>query len=159
MAWTKKKTAGVSGIALLLLLATATTVVISVDHNNSERRPVPASRPDRTPPRVVSLEADSPTTALGQVVKIHYTVSDRGGSHLNGVELWRAHVNGTGSDSWSQIGATAQVSVDGPVNGTFEDIPAEEGSYWYGLHVTDHGGNVAYESHAGLKPVKVTVVP
>src|SRR3954469_24657409 len=104
MTWTRKKTAVVIAIALLLAMVMATSFVISVYRSDFQPRPAAASRPDRTRPRVMRLEADSPTAALGQAIKIHYTVSDKGGSHLNEVELWRGNGDGSGGDSsWAKI--------------------------------------------------------
>jgi RNA polymerase sigma factor (sigma-70 family) len=153
MAWTKAKTAIVVGAGVLLAAGTTTGLVAA------HRAHTPL-RPDRTPPRITALKVSPFTTTLGRGFTVSYTVSDRGGSHLNGVELWRAQVNGTGSDgTWTQIGATVSLSGDGPVSGAFPvDIPLETGNYWYGIHVTDHAGNITYEDQAGFNPIRVMVI-
>jgi RNA polymerase sigma factor (sigma-70 family) len=153
MAWTKAKTAIVSGV--VVLLAAGTPIVLVTAHR-AHTQP----RPDRNPPKIITLKVSPSTTTLGRGFTVSYMVSDSGGSHLNGVELWRAHINGTGNDgTWTQIGATVSLSGDGPVSGAFpEDIPEEPGNYWYGIHVTDHAGNIIYEDQAGFRPIRVTVI-
>ncbi len=153
MAWTKAKTAIVAGAGALLITG-STVVLITTTH--------PFSHPinDKIPPKIVAFKASPLTTRLGNGFTISYTVSARGGSQLNGVELWRAHVNGTGNDVWTQIGAGIPLSGDGPVSGSFPvDIPTEAGNYWYGIHVTDRAGNVIYEDQAGFAPARVRVDP
>jgi len=105
------------------------------------------------------MKSNQSTVTLGHGFIISYTVSDLGGSHLNGVELWRGQVSDKGNESWTQV-ATVSLSGDGPVSGIFPmDIPPDPGTYKYGLHVTDHAGNIIYENQSGFSPISVTVVP
>jgi RNA polymerase sigma factor (sigma-70 family) len=152
MAWTKAKTTIVSSVVVLFAIGTTTALVAA-------HRAHAQSRPDKTRPRITALKVSPSTATLGQGFTVSYTVSDRGGSHLNGVELWRAHGNGTGGDTWTQVGATISLSGDGPVSGVFpEDVPEETGNYWYGIHVTDHAGNITYERQSGFNPIQVSVI-
>jgi len=109
-------------------------------------------------PSISAFNVTPQTATLGSSVTISYTVSDNGGSGLQQIQLWRANVNGSETDSsWTQIGATVPLSGNGPLSGTFNDTPAAAGEYWYGIHVNDNAGNYIDERVAGRGPIQVTI--
>jgi len=157
MAWAKAKSAAAAGAGPLLIIGTIVVVTATGYAHHLHAM----AESDRTRPRITAFRVSPATTNFGHGFTITYTVSDSGGSHLNAVDLWRAHINGTDRDtSWAQVGPAVLLSGDGPVSGTFPvDVPAEPGNYWYGLHVTDHASNIRYEDQSGFVPIRATVVP
>jgi N-acetyl-anhydromuramyl-L-alanine amidase AmpD len=113
---------------------------------------------DTTAPTINSFTVTPGSINPGGSFSISYTVSDSGGSGLKQVELWRANIDGSTSDSsWTKL-QTTSLSGNGPVSGSFVDSPTTVGSYWYGLHVVDGAGNLTDERAAGRGPLKVDVV-
>jgi hypothetical protein len=82
-------------------------------------------------------------TPVWNAFTISYTVSDTGGSGLNRVELLRAPDVGGAPGTWQQVGSPTTLSGDGPVQGSFCDIPPlpVPGIWWYGIDVYDNAGN------------------
>lgn len=119
-----------------------------------------AGNSDTINPSIVALGASPSSAVLGSSFTINYTVSDSGGSGLKRVELWRANIDGTSSDSsWQQIGSPINLSGNGPTSGSFADTPTTVGTYWYGLHVVDNANNLMDERTAGLGPLECSVLP
>jgi N-acetyl-anhydromuramyl-L-alanine amidase AmpD len=116
-----------------------------------------AGNSDATSPSIQAFGVSPGSVAPAGAFTASFTVADAGGSGLKQVELWRASVDGTESDTSWQLAGTAAVSGSGPFSGTFTDAPPAAGSYWYGLHVVDGAGNLMDERTAGLGPVQRTV--
>ena len=112
---------------------------------------------DNTPPIISIFNVSPSTLTLGQSFTINYTVSDSGGSGLNGVVLRRTFGDGTQSDpGWHNI-ITSAVSGNGPVSGSISDTPPSVGTYWYGMAAFDYSGNSKDERQSGLGPQQVKV--
>jgi hypothetical protein len=107
---------------------------------------------DTTAPTIRGFSVSPVSVILGGGFAISYTVSDTGGSGLDCVELWRA--NDLNSWTGPAVGQNA-ASGDGPVSGSFSDIPPATGDWWYGIHVFDTAGNSITES----QPIHVVVNP
>lgn len=90
--------------------------------------------------------------ATGVPLAISWTVKDTGGSYVNRVEVNRAPANGTAcADSdksgcvWTTIASVTASALLNDWVGHVTDIPSV-GSYFYGIHVVDGGGNRTTES-------------
>lgn len=87
---------------------------------------------------------------VGETVTVSYKVTDLGGSGLKQVELWRS----TNNRDWAEItNKRRPLSGNGPISGSFTDIPPSAGTYYYGVHVVDNAGN--WNSEGGPKSVTV----
>jgi hypothetical protein len=76
-----------------------------------------------------------------------YGVVDRGGSHLNTVEIWRANDNSGKPGAWTKLHTInlAAFNVDAQ-NNAYTDTP-KPGTYWYGLRVSDQAGHCTTEEN------------
>jgi hypothetical protein len=76
-----------------------------------------------------------------------YGVVDRGGSHLNAVEVWRANDNNGKPGTWIKLYTVnlASYNTDSQ-NNAYTDTPAR-GTYWYGLRVTDQASHCTTEEN------------
>ncbi len=110
--------------------------------------------PDTIPPTIGSFSVSPTSVEWGGSFTIAYTVSDSGGLGLNRVELWRTN----NPDSWpAQAVATNSALEDGPVSGSFSDVPPLGGDWWYGIHVFDTAGNSITETQGGGQPIHVVM--
>ena len=115
---------------------------------------------DTIAPQVNSLLVDPSYIVLDDSFTISYSVSDKGGSGLSHVELWRANDNYSSPGNWAEI--TRTLALGSSDSGSFTDTPSSAGSYWYGIHVVDNEDNWATEDSAvkvEVKPVSVVEVP
>jgi len=111
---------------------------------------------DTTRPTVSEFAVTPTSNLLGGTFTISYTVSDTGGAGLSRVELWRTDdLNAWPSEPEDQAVAMG----NGPVSGSFSDVPPASGVWWYGLRVVDEAGNAITETEAGFQPQWVRVVP
>jgi hypothetical protein len=110
------------------------------------------------PPVSTSVDQQKPVVSGFDVIKvgntntvsIAYRVTDSGGSGLKQVELWRSSNN----RDWAEITNKRRLlSGNGPVSGSFTDIPPSAGTYYYGIHVVDQAGN--WDSENGPKNITV----
>jgi hypothetical protein len=104
---------------------------------------------DTMAPVITSLSVSPTTVALGGV--INFSVLDSGGSGIKQVELWKANDNAGSPGAWTLI-AVRPASGD-TYSGTFTDVPASAGVWWYGIHAVDSAGNWGAEA----APVRVTI--
>jgi hypothetical protein len=92
---------------------------------------------DTVRPTISDFRVAPPSVILGGNFTIPYEVSDSGGSRLNRVELWRTNTYPTWpADRQNQNSA----SGNGPLSGSFSDVPPLVGDWWYGIHVADNFG-------------------
>lgn len=109
---------------------------------------------DTVKPSVTSFTVSPLSIVTGSSITASYTVSDAG-SGLSRVELWRAPDAGNAPGTWAQI-TFRTLSGNGPSSGTFNDLPPQTGTFWYGLHVLDQAGNLALEPNPP-GPIRVVV--
>jgi murein DD-endopeptidase MepM/ murein hydrolase activator NlpD len=117
--------------------------------------PPPPSSPSQPQPAVpTSADQQKPIVTffdvkkVGDTVTVSYSVKDLGGSGLKQVELWRSPNN----SDWAEITTKRRLlSGNGPVSGSFSDIPPSAGTYYYGVHVVDQAGN--WNGEGGPKSV------
>lgn len=117
---------------------------------------------DTAAPTVTAFDVAPLSIAVGQSLKISYTVSDSGGSGLDHVVLRRTSGDGSTNDpGWKDTGDPKSLLGlgNGPSSDSFNDTPPSAGTYWYGLAVFDGAGNSQNERQAGLGPTQVTVNP
>ncbi|NPV63627.1 MAG: tetratricopeptide repeat protein [Methanotrichaceae archaeon] len=112
-------------------------------------------------PMVQAFQVSPQSLTCGMLFTIEYTVSDTGGSGISRVELWRKD----GQSDWQEINRNAVSGGDGPISGSFTDVPLNAGRYWYGIHVADNAGNWNDEknsnsnnNHIGFNPFEVKVM-
>ena len=104
-----------------------------------------------TRPTVSAFSVSPESITLGQSFTINYTVSDNGGPGLQSVQLCRATVDGSATDtSWTAIGKSVPLSGSGPTSGKLSDSPASAGSYWYTVLVLDTANNGAAPDSKGV---------
>jgi hypothetical protein len=84
------------------------------------------------------------TLSLGGSVTIEYTAADYSTFQLSRAELWRAPNAGGQPGAWSEL-SFQTITGNGPTQVIFTDTPEATGSYWYGTHLFDTGGNEALE--------------
>jgi hypothetical protein len=112
--------------------------------------------PDTTPPTINDLSISNISLTPGGSFTISYTVSDTGGSGLDGVELWRTN----DPDSWPAQPERQENTWDnGPHAGSFSECPPGIGTWWYQVRVVDGAGNAAPETVGGGQPFCVVVKP
>ncbi len=94
---------------------------------------------DKTAPVIQSFNVEGasfgqprPTNSDGSI-DIAWSVSDSGGSGLEGVEIWRAPDNAGVPGDWG----TAPVFTSQNASGTWVDTRTN-GTYWYGIHAVDN---------------------
>lgn len=111
-------------------------------------------------PTVQAFQVTPLSIYLGEAIKIDYTVSERGGSGLKRVELWRKDEQ----NDWQEIERDTLSGGNGPLSGSFTDSPSARGKYWYGLHVVDNAGNWNDERNsntnnppASFEPIEVGI--
>jgi len=110
---------------------------------------------DGTHPVVQAFQVTLQGLTKGESFTVDYTVSDTGGSGLNRVELWRKD----GQSDWQEIKRDALSGGDGPISGSFLDVPSNSGKYWYGIHVADNAGNWNDEKNSNSDSPSVSYEP
>ena len=103
---------------------------------------------DKTKPTLNSFSVSASTITEGDSVTIKYSVKDSGGAGLQKVELWK----GKSKNNLGPI-QTNSAKGNGPSDGKFTDKPSS-GTFYYGIHVIDNAGNVAYDNGAKSVTVK-----
>ncbi len=108
--------------------------------------------PDTTPPTIAGFSVSQTSVLLGDSVTFSYTISDTGGSGLSHVELWRTD----DLDNWPAQAVAQNAAADnGPISGSFADVPPAQGDWWYLIRVSDGAGNATTVS----QPIHVVVGP
>lgn len=108
---------------------------------------------DLAKPTFSNLSASPATINQGQQVNLSATVSDTGGSGLQGVFFYRSFgENAPGG--WAMI-AYRPTTGNGPVTLTAQDNPWNEGRYWYQALVRDAAGNETYLSAPSTVRVQI----
>jgi hypothetical protein len=104
-------------------------------------------------PWISSWSVTPTTQTLGGNFTIGYNATDLSSYTLTRAELWRApDVNGA-PGTWNEVDSPQTLSGNGPTQITFTDTPPAAGTYWYGTHLYDSGGNEAVQ----FPPAQVTV--
>lgn len=109
-------------------------------------------------PTVDNFIINNNTFTIGESIIFSFTLSDHSGSGLKQVELWEASdTDGDGEPNWSEssTGYIDMQTTNGQVyTGSFEYVPQEVGTFWYGIHVVDNAGNWNDErnSHSNRLP-------
>ena len=110
---------------------------------------------DDSVPWISSWSVTPSTQPLGSNFAIGYSALDLSTYSLSSAELWRAPDNHGAPGTWSKVGTSQTLSGNGPTPVSFADAPATAGTFWYGSHLYDSGGNVAIQ----FPPAQVTVTP
>ena len=102
---------------------------------------------DTAPPIVTAFDVQPRTTA-GSITAT-WTVTDD--QTLSQAELWRTDDSGGAPNpaNWQQVQIQSVSGIS--ASGSFSDTPSN-GTWWYGLHVTDQSNNL------GIEPVSIQVV-
>ena len=107
---------------------------------------------DTSPPTVNDFGADRETLAVGESIRLRYSVSDSGGSGLKQVELWQGtDSDGDGQPDWpvSPTGYVEMRPLSGQeATGSFDVTLTSVGTFWYGIHVLDNAGNMNDETNS-----------
>ncbi len=115
------------------------------------------SSSDATPPSISSFSVTPSLATAGDNINIGYTTSDSGGAGLKQVVLRRTSGDGSKNDlGWHDI-QTATIAGNGPISGSFTDVPIDLGTYRYGIAVFDKVNNSVDERQAGKGPLSAEV--
>ena len=115
--------------------------------------PLPGGEEDTIKPRVLRFGLQR-SDNVGQVIA-NFLVADRGGSYLNEVELYRSERDEScrkerlDECGWHKVAGVSAPSATNEWRFNFSDKPGQ-GSYWYGLQVTDGSGNKTTEKNQRL---------
>ncbi len=115
--------------------------------------PTPTPGADTIKPKVTSFDVQPRNINVGSSVKVSFTVVDSGGSHLSRVGINRALYNSTNCNAsvktgcqWVSGGRLYPTSGLDSWSSSADNSPAL-GTWWYGIYVTDNGGNFGYEPY------------
>lgn len=109
------------------------------------------------PPVVTSFSINPTSDTIGSIFTLSYVITDDVG--LSRVELWRTTDlnNSPNGNDWNQI-KTTKLSGQKSYSSSFTDSLTSPAIFWYGIHVVDTKGTVAYEPDPP-GPLKGTVTP
>src|SRR3989338_334092 len=86
-------------------------------------------------------------TVTANPVKIAWSVTDSGGTHLDRIEIWRAPDNVGKPGTWGEL-TSLRTTLTGQNldahSASISDSPST-GTWWYGLHAVDKAGNIGIE--------------